>query len=596
MPTLPIRIAQCRYNEIDAFDSAYFTFLQKVGCNAIYLQNSPFDPMRTGNVGQFFRHFHLISLFDISRSHRREEYQDYINEICRRARHHDIDVWLDCWEPRLPAHAQAMTHPDWRGRGGWGWHKDRRIAFCWEHPDAVAYWKSMACDAIASLSGIRGLIVSMIDNEAAFCDPTCERCEGRSLEVGILDVFETFTTIAGARDNPLQLAVYDWWMPEPVVTEIIRKLPEGSLLVGRSARGMEFRSADGSWSGEILDISNAIDGVSRQFVAQCRKARTHGLRPIDMVAWSRGLENFFLPAPPDPLFAIRKCRALVESNAEGWIDYDCGSLEDGAIAEAIRLYTASPHSAEEELLEDVLQAIWGQASSFAKGAYALYREAKGWLPTGLESGDVPGLDGRSIGLGFVLFGPWLPADLRFYDTTHAFNFFAPFNLLTPSTIPTILRAATNLERLLHLAWDEIRRLDASTPSARRDRAAFEIHWRNSLSMLGYTRMADAKWNHLQGYATAEDFRKALQEIARTESDNLTHILAWDRANPGQLGNPCHRILGHLIQTWPDADFSGNFFQPKIRSLDFLAREFDPLTFVPSYHVFGSGISCGGEGS
>ncbi len=108
-PLLPVRIVQNRHARLDAFDDAWFRFLKRSGVSAIFLQNAPFDPMRTGNVGQFFHHFHLISLFDIARSHRRQDYQDYINEVCRRAAAFGIEVWLDCWEPRLPGAGKAPS-------------------------------------------------------------------------------------------------------------------------------------------------------------------------------------------------------------------------------------------------------------------------------------------------------------------------------------------------------------------------------------------------------------------------------------------------------------------------------------------------------
>jgi hypothetical protein len=72
-----------------------------------------------------------------------------------------------------------------------------------------------------------------------------------------------------------------------------------------------------------------------------------------------------------------------------------------------------------------------------------------------------------------------------------------------------------------------------------------------------------------------------------ERDNLAAIEAWHHRHPGQIGNPCHRIRGHLHSAWPDLDFSKDLFEPKRKSLDFLINQFDPSEFVPCYAIAGS---------
>ncbi len=586
-----IRIAQCRHSALPAFTDSYFDFLTKQGCSGIYLQNSPFDSTRTGNVGQFFHHFHLISLFDIARSHRRNEYQDYVNEICSRAAKHGLEVWLDCWEPRLPAYGQNLLPVEWRGRGGWGWHESKHIAFCWEHPEAVAYWKSFARAAIAALPELDGVIVSTIDNEASLCDASCPRCEGRSMEKGIVDIYSTFSDIAITRPNPLRIALYDWWMPVTLVDKILTKLPQGSLTIGRSARGTLFTAADGSWSGHVQDISNITNSLSEDFPGQCERSRQRGLIPIDMVSWSRGMENFFLPAPPDPLFGIQKSRSLAEVGAGGWIDYDCGCIEEGSLAAGLREWDASPESSDEILFHRTLEGIWGAHAVSARKAYDFYLEAKTWMPTGIPSKQVPGLDSRCCGLGYCLFGPFHLDDFGFYDTGHARNYFAPFNLLTEDTIPLLLRSASQVTRLLEEACLHLASIASTEPSTLWEKAVFEIHYRSFRAVSNYSRLAATKWNHGQGKLTNPEYQALVKEIASDELENLEAAVSWHAAHPGVLGNPCHRLLGHFSEAWPDADFSGDWLEPKRRSLLFLRDHFDPDEMVPSYFIQGVGTDA-----
>jgi hypothetical protein len=590
---LPIRIAQSRHASLNAFNDTYFQFLKRQGCTGIYLQNSPFDPTRSGHNGQFFRPFHLISLFDISRSHRRAEYQDYINEICKRARNHGLEVWLDCWEPRLPAYARRLLPPEWRGRGGWEWHGNKHIAFCWEHPEAVAYWKSMTQDAMAALPGLSGVIVSMIDNESSLCDTSCPRCEGRSMEKGILDIYTTFTELAVARPKPLRIALYDWWMPTTLVEQIQAILPAGSLIIGRSARGLRFTSADGSWSGHIEDISNISNTISENFHAHCKRAIERSLQPIDMVSWSRGLENFFLPAPPDPRFGIEKSRALANAGSLGWIDYDCGCIEEGSLAAGMREWNAEPAATDEILFERTLKAIWGASSHSARKAYEDYQEAKGWMPTGISSKDVNSFDSRGLGLGYCLFGPFHLDDMAFYDVGHARNWFAPFSLITESTIPLLLKSSSQIMKLLEAAIEVLSSISPPTPAAEWEKCVFEIYHRSFRAFWNYTRLTKAKWDHGKGQLTNSNYQDIVREIASNELSNIDGTKAWNTAHPGVLGNPCHRILGHSLETWPDADYSKNIFEPKRRSLTFLRDEFDPTELIPGYFIQGALTDDGG---
>jgi len=390
--------------------------------------------------------------------------------------------------------------------------------------------------------------------------------------------------LAQLREGGLKLAMYDWWLPERLVEQVTARLPAGSLVIGRSARGIPFTAPGNSWSGHISDISNITDTLAADFPAHCQKSRERGLTPIDMVSWSRGMENFFLPAPPDPLFAIRKCRALKDAGAEGWMDYDCGSIEPGSLATAMQVWTAAPEAPEEELLEQTLQQIWGDLSEAARPAYDLYRQAKTWMPTGISSQEVRLVDARSCGLGFCLFGPFHLDDFRFTDTTHARNFFAPYNLFAGDTIPHLLRAATEVTARLESAALLLQKLTVPVGPASWESDVFEIHWRSFLALRNYARLADAKWRYNGNQLNDDVFLAIVREIAADELDNLEGTLSWHLRHPDALGNPCHHILGHFSETWPDADFSAGIFVPKRKSLLFLRDQFDPAEFVPSYAI------------
>jgi hypothetical protein len=369
------------------------------------------------------------------------------------------------------------------------------------------------------------------------------------------------------------------------VDSILDRLPAGSPVIGRSARGLPFSSPDGSWSGHIADISNISDGLSEDFPRHCEKAGARNLLPIDMVSWSRGMENFFLPAPPDPLFAIRKSRALLEAGAHGWMDYDCGCIEPGSLAHGMREWTADPTASDETLFMRTLESIWGeQVAKEARSAYDLYREARQWMPTGIPSQETPNFDARGCGWGFCLFAPYHLSDLAFTDTVHAKNYFAPFNLIVGDTLDLLLHSTEQVCERLEQARGIVAGLPGLTPDAEWEVAVFEIHWRSFLSVRNYVLLAKAKHDHANKTLSDAEYRSRVSQIAQDELANLDGIEQWHALHPHQLGNPCHRALGHLVECFPEANFKSGLFIPKRKSLLFLRDTFDPAEFLPDFVI------------
>src|ERR1035437_5422985 len=94
---LPIRIAHPTRPGLDHINDAYFELLKRCDYTALYIDNSPFDH-DTGNVAQFFKDFHVISLYDIAYFFERNRMQDYINHVCMRAQSYGLRVILQCYE------------------------------------------------------------------------------------------------------------------------------------------------------------------------------------------------------------------------------------------------------------------------------------------------------------------------------------------------------------------------------------------------------------------------------------------------------------------------------------------------------------------
>lgn len=582
---LPIRMAHPSRSDLGFFTDDYFRFLKSCGYEGLYLQDSPFDPLRTGNAGNFKRHYHLIYLYDLAYGHRRDEYVEYVHEICRRAAQHDLAVHLCLWEPRLPEYVRSTLPLVWHGTGGFAHHGFKRIALCWGVPEAVQYWKEMARLALDAVPGIRGIHLGMVDNEASFCDSSCPRCGGKSRETGMLEVYRCLGEIAQGRKD-FRMAVYDWWFPPDVLTKLPDLLPQNSLLIGRSAQGFRQVIDGKELPGQVEDMTCIMDDVSPATLEQVHRAKALGFRFVDMVAWSHPNETWWLPAGPDPLFAIRKLNALQAAGAEGFYDFDCGAIEPGSVAHALRAWTENPLAPEEALVVRVLEEIWGEEASAVQRAYDLFREAKVLFPIALEVAEPRGFSGRSVGLGVTLVAPFHLTDLRFQDTGHRFNWFAPFNLLTAETLPILLPLLRRMVPLLRDAWTIAQQAEVSSDDAIRERESFEIHFRHSLSILHYTELAEAKWNWVEGLMPAEDYLRHVRDLAQTEMENTEAVARWLKRNLHGISNPCHQLHGWLAEMWPDLDFSTDLLKPKMISLAHLAS-LQATTPVPDYAIHAS---------
>lgn len=566
---LPIRIAHPPKPQLEHLSDAYFELLVKCGCQGLYLQDSPFDS-NTGNHGAFKKQFHLIYLYDLARSPERQRYVDYINEVCRRAVKHGLSTHLCCWEPRLPFNAWGETPPAWRGHGGFHYAgRMNTTSFCWSEPGAVAYWKRMALDAFAALPDIAGVHLGVVDNEANFCDETCPKCRGRTMATQLEDIYSTFAEIKAGRPG-FRIAIYDWWLPPDLLDRLPGIVGKDALLIGRSSQGHTQAPLPGS----VEDMTMVFGGCGPGIVAKKATADRLGLRLVDMPAWSHPNEAWWLPPPPDPLYAVEKLNALRDLGVSGWYDFDCGSLEPGSVSDALVAWTAAPDTAPDRLVLAVLEGIFGEQAKEAIPAYEQYRLGKAWFPIAYHDPVVSGFSGRSSGLGCILVGPFRLSDFRFLDTGHCFNWMAPYNFITPTSVPVVVSRFEQGTQHMKAAFERIRLIPGTHECARREKESFEIYYRHYRAIWNYFRLAQVRLEWLEQRRGGNAYIARVREIAADELENLAATEAWCTRNPGALFNPCHNIRGWLEETWPDEVFAPDIFGPKRRSLAALIQEGD----------------------
>ena len=388
------------------------------------------------------------------------------------------------------------------------------------------------------------------------------------------DVLQTFVEIARAREG-FRLHILDWWMAPELIAQVRDIAGEGTFLIGHSCKDLSQEIDGEPVPGLIEDMSMISGRCSESFLRKKTYFTGMGFRFIDRTVWSHACENWFLPAPPDPAYAIEKLNALEQAGAEGWFDFDCAALEPGSIAEAIIAWTRAPHADPAALVAEVLQGIYGEEWRSAEPAYALYVRGKRYFPAAYNAPDTFAFSSRCLALTVALAGPWFLEDFTYFDTRHAFNWFAPFNQATPAVIEYVTPRVAQAAELTGKAYEVITRIPVTSSAIQRERDAFEIHYRQYRAITDYLRLAGTKLAWLTGKLPEHDFVQQVRATAQRELENHTAVEGWVARNPGGLDNPNHYLRGRLAECWPGISFQPEMLRPKRRSLEAL------LHYVPA---------------
>lgn len=348
---------------------------------------------------------------------------------------------------------------------------------------------------------------------------------------------------------------------------------QDTYIIGKSSQGLEQVIDGETVPGKVGDMTQILSGCGTLIRERKEQANRMGLKVADAISWAHPIEAWWLPPPPNPRFAWEKMNALRELGAGGWYDFACGSMEPGSICEAVALLTDEPDLDLPETESRVIRSIFPDDYETAAKAYALYQKGKNYFPIALDPPNFDALSLRVLGLGTILFGPFITIDLTFIDTGHyPRDQFSPNLFLTPETLPHYGKHLPKGREVLKEAFDVICSCQADTPAARRERDAFEIYYRHFRAMSNYVAFGEVHYNYLHGRLGETDYREQIVAIAKNELDNTEGLTAWIQRNPTELGNPCWDLYGMLEDCWPGLDFRTSMLQPKRDSLHALIED------------------------
>ena len=497
------------------FNDAAAAFYKGCGYAGVYFEN---DYPRFGTYATWgcWRDVNeVLSLWRFSKDPAADRYVDWLRSQADIARRHGLKVYLKPWEPRVPCSQRDRVPPAARGAR---WDGSIPANACVSAAAGRGFIREFHAEALARLDMIDGLIVGVTDNWAELCNDSCPHCSGKTLNDLILAYYRLLYDVVAEVRPELDVILYDWgcvndyYVPNDFMDRIIDVAPDAVRAVTRFTQFAPQRIP--GYSGEqrgIMDVTIAVDGPGPVTESYIPKVHSGTLRLLDMLATANAVEFWVHPYVPAPGIYFRRWRAMLEYGYEGFVDYDCGGMVPGIVAEAMRRFLESgPDDDAGAFLRSFAVATYGEAA--AETVIAAWRSCEAALrayPLDLAPAGVFAFSCR-MGLSMCFTIGLVPRLALFTGKDYGSEpFFAyPYSMLLPAIIDVQERqlrvVAANMEQAA-------RGLCQAVELAAADRKAFaetEADRAEALALMyesqhNWAYMAQCVFNDCRGRTPAE---------------------------------------------------------------------------------------------
>jgi len=166
------------------------------------------------------------------------------------------------------------------------------------------------------------------------------------------------------------------------------------------------------------------------------------------------------------------------------------------------------------------------------------------------------------------------------------NWFVPFNLISEISIPLLLDVLLPAKTSLQRAWEVISKLNPLNELANLEKGSFEIYYLNCCSIVNYVLLGKAKWDFQEGHVKSSLYMTIVHDIASEEMKLMQSLENLMTRYPNQIGNPCHLLVGHLLEMWPGVNFDQDILVPQMKSLKFLLEKYSVEKFTDYREIHG----------
>ena len=563
--------------EIFPFDDRAARFYRECGYEGVYFEN---DYLRFGTHATWgcWRDVNeVLSLWRFSKDPAADKYVDWMREQSQIARRHELKVYLKPWEPRVPCSQRDQVVAEARGSSG----NAAPANVCISAPAGRDLIREFHTEALKRLDMIDGLIVGVTDNWAELCDGSCPHCKGKTLNDLILAYCRLLYDVVAAVRPELDVTIYDWgcvndyYIPNDFVDRMIDVAGDSLRTVTRFTQ-FAHQPIPG-YSGEtkgIMDVTVAVDGPGPVTESYIPKVKSGKLRLLDMLATGNSVEFWAHPYIPAPGIFVRRWRAILEGGYDGFVDYDCGGMTPGIIAEAMSRFVRDEHPEDTDVfLRRLAEETYGRkAAARALEAWRLCEEAIRSYPLDLAPAGVFAYSCRA-GMSMAFTIGLVPRLELFTGKDYRVDpFFAyPYSMLMPDVIDVQERQFRVVAENMTQSADALRQAADLAEADRRIFAQKEADRAEALAIMyasqyNWAVMGRCVFKNLPGRTPAE--AQWVRQAFRREQE-LTRRYSQLHGNDRIIySNPTWDIIGLTQQCDPQREIDTRRpFEDKIALLD-----------------------------
>ena len=536
------------------FDDTSAAFYKQCGYEGVYFENDYHRFGTCANWGNWNDVNEVLSLWRFSRDPAACEYVDWLRSQGDIARRHGLKVYLKTWEPRVPCSQRDQIPPEARGSRWSGDGPSDNV--CISSPAGRSLVRRFHREGLERLDMIDGLIVGVTDNWAELCNDSCSHCRGKTLNDLIFAYYQLLCGVVAEVRPELDVILYDWgcvndyYIPNDFMDRMVNASGNVPRAVTRFTQfaHQPIPSYDGQAKG-IHDVTVAVDGPGPVTKSYVPKLEAGELRLMDMIATGNSVEFWAHPCIPAPGIFVKRWRAILDYGFDGFVDYDCGGMTPGIVAEAMSQFVRAGRVENiDAFLADLADQSYGrEASASVIEAWRVCEEAMRAYPLDLAPSGVFAYSAR-VGPAMALTVGLVPRLELFTGKDYGSDpFFAyPYSVLMPDVIDVQERQFRLVAERMARSADILAQAVDLTSASAREFAQNEANRAEALSIMyssqhNWAFMAQCVFRNLPGRTPAEG--EWVRETLRREQE-LTRRYSRLHCNDRLLySNPTWDIIG-----------------------------------------------------
>lgn len=567
------------------------------GYQSLALQNDPTLPRKGSEENHREALYRLHFLVDLGAEQPRAESLEYFQMASQKAKSKGLRVYLDCWEPVIPISTWEKFPPEWQGHRQGVPHP---MSLDITHPDAMAWYWSIVQRCFERLPHVDGIILGREDNEAILVESSNPNQALPPLAKRWADFYATFHQKLKSVRPELDMILYDWWWAKGEHDTILQQLPPQTPVITRFENNTTSFNASEFVKGESLinDVTVSAVNILEDSKPIIQSYQKRGNPMYAMIPFLGPIEAFMQPYTLSPNMYFGKLKTLEIESFAGWMDYDCGGIDDGMTADILKVQSEHPHLNVNQKLKTLIDSRYGsQHLATLKKAFDHGEQALKAHPTDLFSRDNRMLNALGISGSLCMGLPINPAlawsGRRDWERTYQ-HWFNPHSYTEPRSLerlllrlPMAVQHQQEASQYFQLAVHRQLLQDKQSPKDRAqlkaleyDAALAEAYLRILKSLQNFMSMAQCLQHIRRDMRLRSADLETLQMLLSAEIENTRQFEILRQQHPEFYANSTHDVWHYLHEYDERLPKSEKAIQKKIEILEQLDWSQEILALCP----------------